>query len=123
MDNAAIEDMFSALGPVSIRRMFGGKGIYHHGVIIALDLFDEILLKADAETVPKFEEAGARQWTYQREGKKPVAMPYWSVPENAFDDPDEMAKWVTLAYEAGFRTHKPSVKKVSAKNKSKVILP
>lgn len=118
MDNSAIEEMFSALGPVSIRRMFGGKGIYHHGVIIALDLFDEILLKADLETAPQFEEAGCRQWTYQREGKKPVAMPYWSVPENAFDDPDEMAKWVTLAYEAGFRTHKPSAKKASVKKRS-----
>ena len=28
MDNEAIHDMFESLGPVSIRRMFGGKGIY-----------------------------------------------------------------------------------------------
>ncbi|TWD57744.1 DNA transformation protein [Agrobacterium vitis] len=117
MDNADIEEMFCALGPVSIRRMFGGKGIYHHGVIIALDLFDEIMLKADAETAPQFEKAGARQWVYQREGKKPVAMPYWTIPDDAFDDPDVMAKWVTLAYEAGFRTHKPDVKKASAKKR------
>ncbi|MBB4010356.1 TfoX/Sxy family protein [Allorhizobium taibaishanense] len=108
MDNAAIEEMFQSLGPVSIRRMFGGKGIYHHGVIFALYLFDEIMLKADAETAPQFEQAGARQWVYQREGKKPVAMPYWSVPDDAFDDPDEMARWARLAYEAGVRTQKPN---------------
>ncbi|TIO57356.1 MAG: TfoX/Sxy family protein, partial [Mesorhizobium sp.] len=32
-----------------------------------------------------------------------VAMPYWSVPDSAFDDPDEMAVWARRAYEAGRR--------------------
>ncbi|MCL6708370.1 TfoX/Sxy family protein [Pseudomonas sp. R2.Fl] len=103
MDNLAIEEMFQSLGHITIKRMFGGKGIYHQGVIIALDLFDEIMLKADAESGPQFAEAGARQWVYQREGKSPVAMPYWSIPDEAYDDPDEMAKWVRLAWEAGVR--------------------
>lgn len=103
MDNVEIEEVFSSLGHVAIKRMFSGKGIYHQGVIIALDLFDELMLKADAQSAPQFEAAGARQWVYQREGKKPVAMPYWTVPEDAYDDPDEMAKWVRLAFEAGLR--------------------
>ena len=38
MDNAAIEDMFSALGPVKVKRMFGGKGIYFDGRILALEV-------------------------------------------------------------------------------------
>jgi len=29
MDRDGIEEMFQALGPVTIKRMFGGKGIYH----------------------------------------------------------------------------------------------
>ena len=103
MDNVEIEEVFSSLGPVGIKRMFSGKGIYHQGVIIALYLFDELMLKADAQSAPQFEAAGARQWVYQREGKNPVAMPYWSVPEDAHDDPDEMAKWVRLAFEASLR--------------------
>ena len=103
MDNADIEDMFASLGPVTIKRMFGGKGIYRDGVIFALYLFDEIMLKADEESAPAFAAAGARQWVYQRKGKSPVAMPYWSVPEDAYDDPDEMAKWARLAWEAGLR--------------------
>ena len=35
---------------------------------------------------------------------KAVEMPYWSIPEDAFDDPDLMAHWVRLAYEAALRT-------------------
>ncbi|PPJ46370.1 competence protein TfoX [Rhizobium sp. KAs_5_22] len=110
MDNVEIEEVFSSLGPVGIKRMFSGKGIYHQGVIIALYLFDELMLKADAQTAPAFSTAGARQWVYQREGKNPVAMPYWSVPEDAYDDPDEMAKWVRLAFEAGLRAEAAKVK-------------
>ncbi len=104
MDNDAIEEMFSGLGPVSIRRMFGGKGIYHRGLIVAIDLRDEIMLKADAISAPQFAEAGARQWSYEGKKGKPVLMPYWSVPEDAFDDPDEMRRWTELAYAAAMRT-------------------
>ncbi|MDI7863295.1 TfoX/Sxy family protein [Rhizobiaceae bacterium n13] len=104
MDNAEIEEMFQALGPVTIRRIFGGKGIYHHGRILALEVYDEVLLKADAESAPHFVAAGSRQWSYEgKKAGKPVAMPYWSIPDDAFDDPDIMARWVRLAYEAALR--------------------
>ncbi|SIR00510.1 DNA transformation protein [Rhizobium sp. RU35A] len=104
MDNEAIEELFEPLGRVTIKRMFGGKGIYHHGVIFALELRDELMLKADAQTALLFAEAGARQWSYEGKTGKPVLMPYWSVPDEALDDPDVMGKWARLAYEAGVRT-------------------
>lgn len=113
MDNAAIDDMFSGLGPVSIKRMFGGKGIYHEGLIVAIETDGDIFLKADAQTAPAFLEAGSSQWTYEGNNKS-VSMPYWSVPEEAFDDPDEMAKWVRLAFEAALRAPKPVRKKKTA---------
>jgi DNA transformation protein len=111
MDNAAIEEMFEGLGPVTIKRMFGGKGIYHQGLIIAIDLRDEIMLKADATSAPAFEQAGARQWAYEGKKGKPVLMPYWSVPDEALDDPDEMRKWVVLAFEAATRAQSVSNRK------------
>ncbi|WP_411035833.1 TfoX/Sxy family protein [Shinella sp. BYT-45] len=103
MDRDAIEEMFEALGPVTIKRMFGGKGIYHQGRILALEVDGEILLKADGESAPDFAAAGSRQWVYQGKRDKPVKMPYWSIPGEAFDDPDEMAVWVRRAYEAALR--------------------
>ncbi|MGV2099318.1 TfoX/Sxy family protein [Rhizobium sp. 21-4511-3d] len=103
MDTAAIEEMFHGLGPVTIKRMFGGKGIYHLGRIVAIELRDEMLLKADEKSAPEFADAGAIQWSYEGKKGNPVKMPYWSIPENAYDDPDEMAKWVRLAYEAALR--------------------
>ena len=103
MTQDEIEEMFASLGPVTVKRMFGGKGVYCQGVIIACEFEGDILLKADAVTAPLFEAAGARRWSYEGRSGKSVAMPYWSVPEDAFDDPEQMAHWVRLALEAGLR--------------------
>jgi DNA transformation protein len=103
MDAAAIEEMFQGLGPVTIKRMFGGKGIYHLGRIVALEVRGEMLLKADEKSAPEFSAAGASQWSYAGKKGNPVKMPYWSIPGDAYDDPDVMAKWVRLAYEAALR--------------------
>jgi DNA transformation protein len=83
--------------------MFGGKGIYHMGRIIAIELRDEMMLKVDAVSAPAFEAAGARRWAYEGKKGRAVDMPYWSIPEDAYDDPDIMAHWVRLAYEAALR--------------------
>jgi DNA transformation protein and related proteins len=107
MDDDDIRDLFSSLGPIAIKRLFGGKGIYRDGLIIAIEYSGEILLKADAVSAPLFEEAGCTQWTYTGKNRsKPVVMPYWSIPGDALDDPDIMAEWARRAYEAAVRSGK-----------------
>lgn len=107
MDLEEIEELFAGLGPVSVRRMFGGKGIYHRGLIFALVMRDGgLMLKGDAQIASELEGAGARRWTYPREGRSPVAMPYWTVPEEALDDPDAMTRWAKLAFEAALRAER-----------------
>lgn len=104
MDPIEIEEMFQGLGHVSVRRMFGGKGIYHQGLIVAIELRGEMLLKGDAVTGPQFEAAGARRWAYEGKTGKAVQMPYWTVPDDAWDDPEIMAQWTRRAYEAALRS-------------------
>jgi DNA transformation protein len=111
METSEIDEMFSALGPVTIRPMFGGKGVYYKGSIIAVEFQGDILLKADAVSAPAFEAAGATQWAYEGRNGKAVNMPYWSIPADAFDDSGVMARWVKLAYEAALRSAKVKRKK------------
>jgi len=104
MEDEAIREMFDCVQPITIRHMFGGKGIYRDGVIFALEVGGEILLKADRLTADAFRDAGARQWVYAGKASRgPVAMPYWSIPDAVVDDPGEFKKWARLAYEAGLR--------------------
>lgn len=111
MDDDTLRDLLQGVGPISIKRMFGGKGIYHQGLIFALIIKDELMLKADEISAPQFMAAGSTQWTYEGRASKTgankiVAMPYWRVPDEAFDDPDVMAEWARLAYEAALRSEK-----------------
>ena len=48
MEQADIEAIFAGLGPVTIRRLFSGKGIYHRGLIVGAVMGGEVMLKADA---------------------------------------------------------------------------
>lgn len=92
-----IEQM-AGFGPVTIRAMFGGAGVYHDGLMFAL-VDDEVLyLKADDTTAPAFEAEGLTQFVYTAKGGKKMEMGYWHVPERCLDDPDEMAKWCRAAY-------------------------
>jgi DNA transformation protein len=105
MSDDAIREVFAELGEITIRKMFGGKGIYHDGLIVGVEVRGEILLKADAVSAPDFEAAGAKRWAYDGKGR-PVHMPYWTIPESAIDDPDELAVWTRKAYEAALRARK-----------------
>jgi DNA transformation protein len=103
MTNDEIEDLFAGLGPITVKRMFGGKGVYHQGLIVAVEIGGVLWLKTDAATAPAFKAAGSEPWTYARPGGKPVQWSYWTIPDAALDDPDEMATWSRLAYEAALR--------------------
>jgi len=105
MDHDAIQDLFQSVGPVTIKRMFGGKGIYVDGMIIAVELRGELMLKGDKEAGALYEAAGSKQWTYvHRKTNSPVSMPYWPIPSEAFDDPDEAEKWARIAVGAAARS-------------------
>lgn len=106
-DQAAAElarEVLGTLGPIDIRRMFGGAGIYLHGIIFAIILDGEIHLKASRELARDLEAAGARrlEWTSPRTGRR-IRMDYWTIPEAALDDADAVRTWVGKAIAAARR--------------------
>lgn len=105
MDAEFIKDLFASVGPVTIRRMFGGQGIYADGMIIAVVLSTgQLHVKGDDVSGPVYEAEGMERWRYiNKKSGKPAAMPYWQVPESALDDPDDMGKWARLALETAIR--------------------
>lgn len=98
-----LRDTLSGLGPVSVRRMFGGAGIYADGVMFALVADDTLYLKADDETKRAFEDEGLNPFAYEAGGRT-IALSYWRVPERLFDDPDEMTEWACIALSVARRS-------------------
>ena len=114
-----LRDLFSELGPVSLRRMFGGQGLYHEGVIIGLVIGDELFLKTDAVTRSAFEQAGGEPFTYLGKGR-PVVMSYLSPPAEAMESAQSMRPWAQLAWEAALRKRaggKPGKKQRATRSK------
>lgn len=102
MDPDFIRDLFASFGPVTVRRMFSGVGIFADGLMFGLIVRDVIYLKVDDSNVADFEREGCAPFTYTR-GKKSgrpsqYALPYWRLPERLYDDPEELAAWAQRAF-------------------------
>ena len=102
MTETDIHDVFAAFGPVRLRRMFGGTGIYADDVMFGLEAYGEIYLKADAISQPTFEAAGSRPFVYEKDGRT-ATMSYWLLPSEAREEREAVAPWARLALEAAKR--------------------
>ncbi|MGO1001464.1 TfoX/Sxy family protein [Lysobacter sp. CA196] len=117
---AHLRDLASGFGALSARGMFGGHGVYHDGLMIALIIDEAVYLKVDTQTAPRFRAAGCEPFVYTRQ-RKPIELSFWSVPESAMDSPQDMKPWLVLAYQAALRKanaappKKAGVKKTAAK--------
>jgi DNA transformation protein len=126
MDRDFLIDLFAPFGPVTIRRMFSGYGISADGINFALALRGTIFLRADQQSIARFEAEGCKPFQYQTKVKTVIVVSYWELPERLFDDPDEFAQWARVALTAAERAAlatrgkaKPAVKKVGKKSAAK----
>jgi DNA transformation protein len=99
---AFVADQMAGLGQVTVRRMFGGAGIFHAGAMIGLIADESLYLRSDHETTAEFERLGLEPFHY-RKGAKLIAMAYHRAPEECLDDADQMALWAGKAYRAALR--------------------
>ena len=93
-----VAELFGPMGPVSIRRMFGGAGVFRDGLMFALLGDDTVYLKTDAELRADLEAEGSAAfiWTKPSTGEE-IDMGYVSLPSSAMDDPDEASSWARRA--------------------------
>lgn len=92
-----VKELFAGLGPVQIKRMFGGAGGYADGVMFLLLGNDTIHIKVDdaLKAELRAEGSGPFEWTPQKGPRagETIDLGYWRLPDSALDDPDEAAAW------------------------------
>jgi DNA transformation protein and related proteins len=115
MSPGDIRELFGAFGPVEVRRLFGGAGIYADDVMFALVHDGVIYLKVDETSLPAFEREQLEPFSYSRRGERAALTSYRRMPDRCYDDPDELATWARTALAAAGRRsawkRKPSTKK------------
>jgi DNA transformation protein len=99
---AWLAELLEPQGRVSVRRMFGGHGVYLDGVFIAIVVEGRPYFKADAQTQALFADAGGERFAFDSRGRH-VETSYWSVPESAFDSAEDMRPWAQHALAAARR--------------------
>ena len=117
MDRDDLAEFFAAYGPVSVKRMFSGFGVYAEDVCFAVFLRGELFLKADPASVARFEAEGSTPFSYSqtKSGKVVRVDSWWRLPARLYDEPDELAEWTRAAVAVA---HAASVKKKARKRKS-----
>lgn len=123
MERRAIEDLFRPFGPVTIKSMFGGRGIYAGEMMFALEAYGEIYLKSDAQNVARFDAAVLRPFAFDSKRGRMVTS-YRLLPEEGHEDDRVLKEWCVLGMEAARRAaaaKKPAAKpnasaKTAAKN-------
>jgi len=101
MDSEFVRELFARFGPVSVRRMFGGAGIWSDGLMFAIEFDGVIYLRVDEASLAEFEREGSKPFVYPR-AKTPgkIGRPsrsFWRLPERLYDDPDGLAVWANRA--------------------------
>jgi DNA transformation protein len=97
-----LRDQFRRWGPVEIRRMFGGHGIFRGGVMFALIHDETLFLRSDDANRAAFAAAGMGPFRYRRRGKL-VALAYHQAPPEALEDSDVLGEWADLGFAAAQR--------------------
>jgi DNA transformation protein len=98
-----VAEALAPIGDVSLRKMFGGAGLYLDGVIFAILGRDDLWFKADAQSDAAWDEIAPERFAVTARDGKAMTMNYRRAPSDAHDDPDALRRYAELALEAGRR--------------------
>lgn len=98
-------ELLRGLGAVSARRMFGGYGLYLHGLMFAIIVHDVLYFKVNVDTRADFTSKGLPAFTYQKQGKI-QQINYYQCPDDALEDEELMQMWASKAYGVAIKARK-----------------
>ena len=100
-------DQLSEFGEITPKKMFGGVGLFHEGLMMGKIGGDTFRLKVDEHNQADYEAQGMKPFFSESKKK---GMPYWEVPTSVLEDKSVLAEWAQKAYQAAQRAQKSSSK-------------
>ncbi|HEY4171784.1 MAG TPA: TfoX/Sxy family protein [Rhodopila sp.] len=97
---AYLLELLAPLGPISARRMFGGVGLFHGGMMFGLIAREELFFKVGDSNRPAYEAVGEAPFTYDTKSGTHTLGSYWRCPPELLDDVDTFQAWAREAIEA-----------------------
>jgi DNA transformation protein and related proteins len=99
--SAFVVDQLADLGEISTRKMFGGVGLYLHGIFFGLIARDGLYLKVDDENRRDFEAAGSRP--FRPYPDRAGTIKYYDVPLSVLESAPDLVRWARRSVRAAER--------------------
>ena len=93
-----VVEQLSGWGEVSVRRMFGGAGLYRERTMFAVLADDVAYLKVDDSSRDDFLRAGSAPFEPYPEKIKTTIRTYFEIPADVMENPDELARWAQRSW-------------------------
>jgi DNA transformation protein len=100
---AYVTDQLRRWAPVTVRRLFGGQGIYRGERIFAIVWRDALYFRTDEINRPDFETAGMGPLRVGKGDNARLALSYHEVPPDIIEEPEELGRWADRAFAAASR--------------------
>jgi DNA transformation protein len=107
--SAFLADVFAGVGKVSVKRMFGGYGVFVGEAMFAISVEEMIYIKTDEALKAELKALGSTPFVYalrKTVGERETG--YWRLPDSALDDPEEAATWGRRALAVARSKKKPA---------------
>ncbi len=107
-----LKEMLQDWHPITIKRMFGGGGVFRDGIMFGLIADNELYFKVDKKTKKIFEEMNCEQFLFHKAGNKVVRMNFFKAPEECYDSADKMEYYADMAWQTALfaqKTHKTDI--------------
>ena len=111
-----VMDLLAPLGTPRYKAMFGGYAVYLGELMIAIVAGDVLMLRADDVNRPDYEVLGIGPFhPYPEKGMG--SMPFFTVPDDVFEDRDQFLEWAEKARQATLRHEARKTRKGRMKRK------
>lgn len=98
-----VRDLLQDFGPLRIKRMFGGAGVYSGEIFFAILADDTLYLKVDGGNRAEYETRGIEPFRYEMKNGRRATMSYYPVPAEVLEDPEAFPQWARGALEVALR--------------------
>jgi len=101
-------DQMNGLGTMTVRKMFGGAGLYLDGIFFAIVAEDLLYFKVDDTNLSDYLSAGMTKFHGLR---------YYEVPAEVLEDSEALGEWADKAVAVAIRKAEEKKKKKRRKKK------
>ena len=94
-------ELFAELGPVEVKRMFGGLGVFYRGVMFCLVANGEFFFKVGPDNMSDFKDIGSVPFSFVRKSSgRQMLTSYYRLPDDLLEDDDARLGWARGAVDA-----------------------